>query len=75
VRITVKVQAGAKEEIIERIAEREFKVKVRPRAIDGQANEKVREVLARYFQIAKSSVHMFKGAKSKVKIFDIEISD
>ena len=72
-RIQVKVQAGAKHESIEQISEHELKLKVCARAIKGRANERVREVLADYFQISKSAVQIIKGAKSKLKTVEIEM--
>ena len=74
-RISVKVQPGAKQESIEQIAPQDLKIKVRARAIEGQANESVRELLAEYFDVPKSAVQLIKGAKAKIKIFEVDTGD
>jgi uncharacterized protein (TIGR00251 family) len=70
-RISVKVQPGAKHESIDKISEVEFRVKLKARAVEGKANEQLIEVLAQYFKIPQSAVQILRGAKSRKKILDI----
>lgn len=70
-RFEVKVQPGSKHEVVEIVSETKLKVKVKARALEGKANERLREVLSAYFQIPKSSVEILKGSKSKIKIVEI----
>ena len=46
-------------------------VYVREKAHDGEANEAVRRVLAKYFGVAKSCVSLVGGGKSRRKKFEI----
>jgi uncharacterized protein YggU (UPF0235/DUF167 family) len=42
--------------------------------LEGKANHAVRETLADYFKVNKSSVLMVSGEKSKNKVFEIYLS-
>jgi len=44
---------------------------VRAQAREGQANEKVIELLAKFFQVEKSQIFIVSGEKSKQKIVEI----
>jgi len=72
-RFEVKVQPGSKHEAVEKISESRLKVKVKARALEGKANERLREVLSDYFQVSKSAVEILKGTKSKNKLVEIKI--
>jgi uncharacterized protein YggU (UPF0235/DUF167 family) len=41
------------------------------KAIEGQANSAITEDLAKYFKVPKSHINMYKGVKSKIKLFRI----
>ena len=43
-------------------------------ANDGRANEAVIAALAKYFEVKKSAILLVSGTKSKIKIFEINIS-
>lgn len=70
-KISVKVKAGAKQEKVEKVSEGNFAVWVREKPQDGKANEAVQEMLAEYFDVAKSRVTLISGQKSKTKLFEI----
>ncbi len=72
-RFEVKVQPGSKHEIIEKISDTQLKVKIKARALEGKANERLREVLGEFFHVPKSDVQILKGAKSKMKWVEIKI--
>jgi uncharacterized protein YggU (UPF0235/DUF167 family) len=42
--------------------------------LEGKANNAVREALAKYFKVKKSSVMFVSGEKSKNKIFEVLLS-
>lgn len=69
--IKVKVTAGAKREGIEKIGEGVFKVRVSAPPEKGKANERVRELLAEHFRIAKSRVVLISGAAFREKVFSV----
>lgn len=77
--IRVKVKANSKKGPL--ISEKDdengvfFEVFVREPAIDGRANRAVISILSDHFNIPKTKITHLKGAKSKIKIFQIKSSD
>lgn len=69
--IQITVKPGAKKKEVLRQQDGSFKVLVKERAIEGRANEAVREVVAEYFKISKSKVIFLRGMKSKFKRLEI----
>lgn len=70
-RIEVAVKAGARREEVVDLGSGKYRVAVRERAVEGCANEAVREALAAHFGVAKSRVALVQGPKSKIKRFEI----
>lgn len=70
---TVKVKAGSSREEVFEVSENELLVSVHARAHDGEANEAVRKIIAKYFGVAKSCVEILRGEKSKIKIVEVII--
>ena len=68
--IHIKVVPNSKAEIFEKISEREYKIKVREKAVDGKANERVREILAGKFGVSKTNV-LIKSPNSRKKVVEI----
>jgi len=73
--IKVKVTPGAKTEGVEKLDDASYKVRVRPKAEDGKANARVLEVLAEYFDVARSRVTLVRGASFREKIIRIVLED
>jgi uncharacterized protein (TIGR00251 family) len=48
-----------------------LKVRVRAPALDGRANESLRELLARVLGLPKGAVGVVQGAKSRLKVVEI----
>jgi uncharacterized protein YggU (UPF0235/DUF167 family) len=71
--IKVKVFAGSKNESVAKIAGDKLEIKVIEKAKMGQANNRVRELLARYFGVAEGKVRLIKGGRKPNKIFNIKI--
>lgn len=70
-RVTIKVKASAKVTKVEKTGENEYKVSVKAKPVEGQANEAVREALAEHFDIPRSRVAIVSGQTSKMKVFEI----
>ena len=70
-RITVRVKAGSKKEMIEEIDDNNFVVKINQPAIEGKANKDLIEALAEYFNVSVSRIEIIKGEKSKNKVIEI----
>jgi len=70
-RITVKVTPNAPRERVEQFGEI-LKVYVNTPPEKGKANKAVIELLAKYFQVAKSRVFILRGVTSREKVIEIE---
>ncbi len=72
-KISVKVVPGAKIERVEKLSENNYKVWLRSKPIEGEANKALIKVLSNHFDVSKSSIKIFYGEKGRDKI--IEITD
>ncbi len=70
-KLEVLVQPGAKKDEVILLPEGRLRVRVRQRAVEGQANEAVRQLLAAYFDVPRSSVVFKRGLKSKSKLVEV----
>lgn len=69
--IEVKVKPGAKGALgVEKMGET-YVVRLKEKAHDGEANEALVRVLAKYFGVAKSRVRIVSGTKSHLKRVEI----
>lgn len=71
-RVYIKVSPRSSKNEIVKISEGEYKVKLTAAPVDGEANKMLIEVLAKHFNIAKSSINIVGGKTAKIKIVDIE---
>jgi len=83
-KITVKVKTRSREEKVERISQPSlglddvessrvaYRVSVKEAPLDGKANEAVIRVLAEYFDIPRSCVHLILGHTFSQKVFEID---
>jgi uncharacterized protein YggU (UPF0235/DUF167 family) len=69
--LKVKVFPNSKKEEIIKKSEDEFEIKIKEKAERGEANKRVKEVLARYLNISEEKLILIRGAKQKNKIFKI----
>lgn len=72
-RVYIKVIPRSSVNKVEKISEGEYKVKITAPPVDGEANKKLVEVLADYFDVSKSQVNIVGGKSARVKIIDILI--
>ncbi|MCA9387079.1 DUF167 domain-containing protein [Candidatus Dojkabacteria bacterium] len=56
---------------IEKQLDGSFIIYTRNPAIENKANEDIIKQLARYFEVNKNQVKLLRGAKSKLKIYEI----
>ena len=70
-KIAVKVIPNAKQADVLEESENSFRVKVDAPPKEGKANKRLIEILAQYFDVAKSKVKLVKGEKSRQKIVEI----
>jgi len=70
--IKVKVFPDSKKEEIAKKSEDSFAIKVKEKPREGQANERVFEILSFYFKVPKSKIRLIKGFKERNKIFEIK---
>jgi len=72
-KINVSVKPNAKTSEVIKVDENNFKVKVDAPAVEGEANKRLIEILADYFDVPKSSIRILKGLKSRNKTVEINI--
>lgn len=70
-KISVTVKPNSKTEGVVPAGEREYTVRVAAPPVEGKANERVIELLAKHFGVPKSRVSIARGASGKRKIVDI----
>jgi len=71
VRMYVKVSPRSAKNEITKISEGEYKVKLTAAPVDNQANLMLKEVLAKYFNVPKSSLKIIAGKTAKTKLIEI----
>lgn len=69
--IKVKIFPGSKKACIEKTSENSFALRVRKKAIEGEANKEAVDVLKEYFNVSKSQIRLIRGFKRRNKIFEI----
>ncbi len=70
-KIKCRVKAGARENKIEKIGEKDFRISVKEPAKEGRANKAIIELLAKYFDIPQSQIRIITGLKRKNKVIKI----
>ena len=70
--ILAEVRPNSKQEKIEKITDRVYKIHVRAAAKDGEANRAVILALAKYFKVAKSLITIKAGKTAKTKVIIID---
>ncbi len=71
-KIQVSVKPNSRKESIEKNEEGVYIVRVNAPPIEGKANKRVIEMLAKKFGVSKSKVTLLSGQKSKLKLFKID---
>jgi uncharacterized protein YggU (UPF0235/DUF167 family) len=71
VKINIFVKLNSKAESVEPQADGSYIVRVNARPVEGEANERVVTLLAKFFKIPKREVNIIAGLKSKRKVVDI----
>lgn len=71
VKIGVLVKVNSKKESVEVLPDGSYLVRVNVPPVDGKANQRTQELLAKYLNLPKSSVHLVLGHKGKKKVFNI----
>ena len=70
--VEVRVKTNSKKELVKKIDDQTFEMKITTPPIEGKANKKIIELLAKDLKIPKSKILLYKGEKSKTKLFKIE---
>lgn len=70
-KINVVVKTKSKKELVEKLPDGSFLVRVHAIPEDGQANKRVIELLADFLDRPKTSINLVSGHKSKKKIFEL----
>ncbi|MEY3221490.1 MAG: hypothetical protein RLZZ203_346 [Cyanobacteriota bacterium] len=68
----VKVKPNAKQQKIEELADGSLSVHLKSPPVDGKANEELIKLLAKNFDVPKSSIRIKSGATSRQKLIEID---
>jgi uncharacterized protein (TIGR00251 family) len=68
--LNLKIVPNAKAEKLVKEAGR-YKVYVPAPAVDGKANQRLIEILAKEFKVKKSQIHILRGETSRLKVVEI----
>jgi uncharacterized protein (TIGR00251 family) len=68
----IKVKPNSSREGLELASDGKLILKVRSPATDGQANERVIELLSKIFDVRKSAIEIMRGQTSRTKLIRIE---
>lgn len=70
-KITAQVKPRSKKEGVEKTGENTYVVRVNAPPVEGQANERVIELLAEHLRLPKSKIELVAGQRAKRKTFKI----
>ncbi len=70
-KIFVKAKANARIDEVIKIDDTHFEVKTKELPINSRANLAIIELLAEYFDTAKSNIQIVSGLSSKQKVFEV----
>jgi uncharacterized protein len=70
-RIYIKVSPRSSKNEVVKVSEGEYKVKLTAPPVDGQANEALIKLLAKFFGVSKSAINIVGGKTAKIKMVDI----
>lgn len=71
-KISVLAKTTSSVESVEQLEDGSYVVRVRVPPVDGKANERIRELLAKHLKRPKSSIEIVLGHKGKKKIFELK---
>lgn len=70
-KVSVVVKPGSRKESIEFQADGSLLIRVNAHAVEGQANERVVEILSEHYQIRKSAIRLLSGTRGRKKLFEV----
>lgn len=70
-RLAIRVSPGSSRDAIE-LAEGKLLVRVRARAVDGQANDAVLGLVAKALGVAPSRIRLLRGATAREKLLQVD---
>ena len=71
-RIYVKVIPRSSRNIVEKISEGEYRVRLTAPPVDGKANEALIKILSEHFGVSKGSISIVGGKSTQRKMVDVE---
>jgi len=69
--IQVDVITGARQEKIEQLSDKTYKIKICQQPENNKANKRLIKLLAKYFDKSKKAINIVKGSKNKKKLIEI----
>lgn len=72
-KISVKVVPYSKKEMVQEVSKENYIVRVNAIPSDGEANDRVVELLSKHFDVPKSKILLLRGHKSRNKVFELAL--
>lgn len=69
--IKVKIIPNSRTGSVQRLGEKDYKVKLREKALEGHANAAMVDALAEYFKVKRTEIFIMHGVRSREKIIVI----
>ncbi len=73
--ISVRVTTGAKEVRVTKTGENSYEIRVDAKAVSGQANKRLLEILSEHLGVPKSRITIVRGAKSRDKVVNVVLEN
>ena len=72
-KIKVKAKPNARKNEVNRLDENYYEVRVTAPPEKGKANEKIRELLAKHFNLPKSKIELVSSETYKEKVYEVDL--
>lgn len=69
--IGVLVSVNSRQARVEKLDDKNYRISVDAKAVEGKANLRLIQILADYFKVPKSSIRIVRGAKSRKKLIEV----
>lgn len=71
--IRVKVSAGSKKENLKQVKENRFEISVKQKAKNNEANKRVIEILADFFNLPNKKIRIVNGHHASTKLLVLDV--
>lgn len=73
--IKVRVLAGARKEVIEKVSETQYKISVKEKAVHNYANNRVLQIIAMEYNVGVRGVKIVNGHHTPTKLLSVRMEE